>query len=61
MIERIGEIAAAKGWSEVRWVTTESNEGAQRIYDRIAERSDLVTYRMQRSLPAANPKGAGKP
>jgi GNAT superfamily N-acetyltransferase len=62
MIERIGEIAAAKGWSEVRWVTTQSNEGAQRIYDRIAERSDLVTYRMQRGVPAAaNPTRAGKP
>lgn len=55
MIERVCDIAAAKGWSEVRWVTAESNRNAQAVYERLAQRSDLLTYRIyltSRCLPA---------
>lgn len=38
--ERCGE----RGWSHVRWVTRASNTTAQSTYDRLAVRTDLVTY-----------------
>jgi len=28
----------------VRWITSESNTEAQRLYDRIAQRSPFLTY-----------------
>ena len=33
-----------RGWSHVRWVTRASNSTAQSTYDRLATRTDLVTY-----------------
>ncbi|MDF2146207.1 GNAT family N-acetyltransferase [Knoellia sp. p5-6-4] len=38
--ERCGE----RGWSHVRWVTRASNTTAQSTYDRLAVRTDLLTY-----------------
>ncbi len=42
-----------QGWTEVRWVTSETNYRARRLYDQVAERSDLLTYRasLQESRP----------
>ena len=42
----LAQEAGANGWTEVRWVTTADNARAMRVYDKLAERSDLVTYRM---------------
>ena len=33
-----------EGWTHVRWVTRASNTRAQSTYDRLAVRTDLVTY-----------------
>jgi ribosomal protein S18 acetylase RimI-like enzyme len=40
-----------RGWDPVRWVTRASNARARAAYDRLAVRSDLVTY----DLPADGP------
>ena len=46
MIERVAAIARQRGWTEVRWVTEEHNARARALYEKLAEKSDLVTYRM---------------
>lgn len=46
LVRCVGDVAAAQGWTEVRWVTTPQNERARRIYERIAVRSELLTYRL---------------
>lgn len=33
-----------RGWSQVRWITRESNSRARAAYERLAVRTDLVTY-----------------
>ena len=33
-----------RGWTHVRWVTRASNSTARAAYDRLAVRTDLVTY-----------------
>ena len=35
-----------RGWSQVRWITRESNARARSTYDRLAVRTDLVTYEL---------------
>ena len=44
LISRLTEIARENGCAKVRWVTAEDNVVAQRLYDRIAERTTWVTY-----------------
>lgn len=44
LIDRLQRIAAEEGLSEVRWITSESNADAQRLYDRVAGRVPFVTY-----------------
>ena len=44
LIQRLTEIAAAEGRSVVRWITAEDNERAQALYDRVATRTQWVTY-----------------
>jgi GNAT superfamily N-acetyltransferase len=46
LVRRVCEISEHSGWTEVRWVTTPQNASARRIYERIAARSDLITYRI---------------
>jgi ribosomal protein S18 acetylase RimI-like enzyme len=49
LIEALAERASAAGpVGSLRWITAESNEHAQRVYDRIATRTSWVTY--QKSL-----------
>lgn len=43
-IARLQEIAADEGLLEVRWITAETNVDAQRLYDRVAQRSPFLTY-----------------
>lgn len=38
------EIVAAAGWSVVRGITRAGNRRARAVYDRVAERTDWVTY-----------------
>lgn len=45
LIEAIAERARAAGSAgTLRWITAESNERAQRVYDRVAGRTTWVTY-----------------
>ena len=45
LIEAVYEAARAAGSSRVYWQTHESNATAQRLYDRVAERSGFIVYR----------------
>ena len=44
LIEAVRQIAAARGWSLVRWITAEDNYRARGLYDRVAGKTDWVTY-----------------
>lgn len=44
LIDRLTEIACANGCAKVRWVTAADNVVAQGLYDKIADRTDWVTY-----------------
>ena len=45
LIRALKDESAKNGWTEVRWVTTPQNARARKIYDGVAELSDLLTYR----------------
>ncbi|MEE4360249.1 MAG: GNAT family N-acetyltransferase [Pseudomonadales bacterium] len=43
----LGELAAigrARGWPAFRWITRENNFRARGLYERVAQRTDWVTY-----------------
>ncbi len=44
LIEYVSKLGEARGWSHLRWVVFEDNERARRLYEEIAQRSDLLTY-----------------
>ena len=44
LIERVGEIGASRNAIVVRWITAEDNETARRLYDRVARKTEWVTY-----------------
>ena len=46
LVRQVCDVARSSGWTEVRWVTTPDNAPARRVYERIAQRSDLITYRI---------------
>ncbi len=46
LIEYVAKLGKARGWSHLRWVTFEDNQRAIHLYERIAKRSDLLTYVM---------------
>ena len=46
LIGSVKDRAAAKGWKIVRWITRDENYRARSVYDRLAERSDWITYEM---------------
>lgn len=46
LLRRVDAIAGAKGWPVVRWITRDSNYRARGLYDRLALRSDWITYEM---------------
>jgi GNAT superfamily N-acetyltransferase len=37
-------LAAERGWGIVRWITAADNHRARAVYDRLAERTEWVTY-----------------
>jgi GNAT superfamily N-acetyltransferase len=47
LIERLTQLAAETGPGTLRWITAESNERAQRVYDRVATRTTWVTYEVR--------------
>ncbi|MCC5987709.1 MAG: GNAT family N-acetyltransferase [Pararhodobacter sp.] len=44
LIEAVRQIAGARGWTLVRWITAEDNYRARGLYDRVASRTNWVTY-----------------
>ena len=46
MIEAVQAEAARQGWPLLRWITRDHNYRARTLYDRIAERTNWVTYEM---------------
>lgn len=45
LIEAVYEQASTAGCGRVYWQTHESNAAAQRLYDRVAQRSGFIVYR----------------
>ena len=46
LLRHVDAIARTKGWPVVRWITRDNNYRARGLYDRLALRSDWVTYEM---------------
>ena len=46
LLEHLRGLAAERGWGVVTWITGADNDVAQRLYDRLAERQEWVTYDM---------------
>lgn len=44
LLEHLCSLAAERGWGVVTWITGADNRTAQRLYDRLAERREWVTY-----------------
>ena len=44
LFESLKERARDEGLSVVRWITAAENDTAQRVYDRVAQKTDWVTY-----------------
>ena len=44
LIARLKELASERGCDVVRWITARDNVTAQRLYDRLATRTEWVTY-----------------
>ncbi|MCF3935722.1 GNAT family N-acetyltransferase [Acuticoccus sp. M5D2P5] len=49
LIDHLVALGRAEDWERVYWITTGDNEGSQRLYDRIAMRTDYILY--QRDIP----------
>lgn len=46
LLGELRRLAAARGWSVIRWITAADNERARAAYDRQATRTEWVTYDM---------------
>ena len=44
LVEGVRAIATERGWSVVRWITAENNYRGRGVYDRIAQKTQWVTY-----------------
>ncbi|WP_203136119.1 GNAT family N-acetyltransferase [Microbacterium sp. JZ31] len=44
LIAHLQRMAKAEGLLEVRWITSETNTDAQRLYARVADRAPFLTY-----------------
>lgn len=47
LIEHLTALARATGPGTLRWITADDNATAQRVYDRLAERTAWVTYEVR--------------
>ena len=44
LLDHLSAIASERGWSIVRWITADNNYRAQALYDRVATKTDWLTY-----------------
>ena len=47
LLRAVDDIAVARGWNIVRWITQDNNYRARNLYDRLAFRSGWITYEMR--------------
>lgn len=46
MLRHLDGIAEQRAWAVMRWITRDNNYRARSVYDRLAHRSDWITYEM---------------
>ena len=46
LMAAVRDLAATEGWPQVRWITAADNARAQAAYDRVATKTDWVTYQL---------------
>jgi GNAT superfamily N-acetyltransferase len=51
LLEAVGRIGVERGWPVYRWITRENNFRARGLYERVALRTDWITY--EYACPAA--------
>jgi GNAT superfamily N-acetyltransferase len=56
LLEHLRSLAADRGWGVVTWITGADNHTARRLYDRLAEAQQWVTYDM--TPETVTPRGA---
>ncbi len=44
LIEAVKSIGRERGWSDIRWITSDDNYRARGFYDRIGRRTMMLTY-----------------
>lgn len=44
LIEAVAEEGRRRGWTVIRWITRDDNYRARAAYDRLAKRTDWITY-----------------
>ena len=49
LFKELKSIAKANNWPYVRWITASDNYRARKVYDKLSEVIDFVTYQMQSS------------
>ena len=49
LFKELKSIAKENNWPYVRWITANDNHRARKVYDKLSEVIDFVTYQMQSS------------
>ncbi len=44
LIGALGDIGRERGWGVIRWITASDNERARRVYDKVAAKTEWLTY-----------------
>ncbi|HEV7307023.1 GNAT family N-acetyltransferase [Ensifer sp.] len=44
LIRAVADIGRERGWTSIRWITRDDNYRARTLYDRVASRTDWITY-----------------
>ncbi len=47
LFDAVAEIGRERGWSDIRWITSEDNARARAFYDRIANLTAMRTYEIK--------------
>lgn len=47
LVAAVSEAGRSRGWSDIRWITSDDNYRARGFYDRIARRTMMLTYEIK--------------
>lgn len=47
LVDAVSEAGRSRGWSNIRWITSDDNYRARGFYDRIARRTMMLTYEIK--------------